>query len=82
MDRGIEQQILETFDIPQGILYSICYNVTIADEGARYTEKELRFKCHRATLTETQSGTGADALHNFAAWDPLSCSTTIDLRWN
>ena len=51
------------------------YNVTIADEGARYSEKELRFKCHRAitefvtTVTETQSGTGTGTLHNFVSWD-------------
>ena len=49
--------------------------MTIADEGARYTEKEVRFRCHGAlkdfitTMTETQSGTGTETLRNFIRWD-------------
>ena len=31
---------MKVFDIPQGILIGHGYNVSIADEGARYTEKE------------------------------------------
>ena len=60
---------------PEGILIGLGYNVTIADEGARYTEKEMRFKCHGAlkdfitTMTETQSGIGSEPLHNFVGWD-------------
>ena len=60
----IQQITLETFDIPQGILIGHGYNVSIADEGARYTEKEKRHACHSAlkdfttTMTETQAGTG------------------------
>ena len=46
----------------------------IADEGARYTEKERRHACHSSlkdfttTLTETQGGTGGN-MHNFNGWD-------------
>ena len=64
----IQTQILETFDIPQGILIVFWYTVTIADEGARYTEKEMRFRCHGAvkdfitTMTGRQSGTGAEPM--------------------
>ena len=39
---GIQMSILQTFDIPQGILIGLGYNVSIADEGVRYTEKERR----------------------------------------
>ena len=69
------RSLFETFDIPQGILIGLWYNVTIADEGARYTEKEMRFRCHGAlkdfitTMTEKQSGTGTEPLHNFIGWD-------------
>ena len=50
------------------------YNVTIADAGSRFSEKERRYACHSqlkdfvTTLTETQGGTGGD-LHNFDHWD-------------
>ena len=70
----IQMSILQTFDIPQGILFGLGYNVSIADEGVRYTEKERRHACHSSlkdfttTLTETQGGTGGD-LHNFNGWD-------------
>ena len=70
----IQQIILETFDIPQGILIGHGYNVSIADEGTRYTEKEKRHACHSAlkdfttTMTETQAGTGGN-MHNFDLWD-------------
>ena len=74
----IQVAILQAFDIPQGILIGLGYNVSIADEGARYTEKERRHACHSAlrdfttTLTETQGGTGGN-LHNFHRWDiPLA----------
>ena len=74
----IQMSILQTFDIPQGILIGLGYNVSIAEEGARYTEKERRHACHSSlkdfttTLTETQGGTGGD-LHNFDGWDiPLA----------
>ena len=46
--------------------------VTIAEEGIRYSEKELRFKCLTefvTTVTETESGTGIDTLHFFVSWD-------------
>ena len=42
----IQFSILKVFDIPQGILIGHGYNVSIADEGARYTEKERRHACH------------------------------------
>ena len=70
----IQTSILQTFDIPQGILIGLGYNVSIADEGARYSEKERRHACHSqikdfiTTLTETQGGTGGN-LHNFDRWD-------------
>lgn len=70
----IQTSIVQTFDIPLGILMSHGYNVTIADEGARYSEKERRHACHSqlrdfvTTLTETQGGTGGN-LHNFDQWD-------------
>ena len=70
----IQTSILQTFDIPQGILIGLGYNVSIADEGARYSEKEKRHACHSqikdfiTTLTETQGGTGGN-LHNFDYWD-------------
>lgn len=74
----IQTSILQVFDIPQGILIGLGYNVLIADEGARYSEKERRHACHSAlkdfttTLTETQGGTGGQ-LHNFDDWDiPLA----------
>ena len=54
------------------------YNVSIADEGARYTEKERRHACHSSlkdfttVMTETQAGT-AGGMHNFDNWDvPLT----------
>ena len=70
----IQTSILNAFDIPQGILIGLGYNVTIADEGARYSEKERRHACHSqlkdfiTTMTETQAGTGGN-LHNFDRWD-------------
>ena len=70
----IHEFILQTFDIPQGILIGMGYNVWIADEGARYSEKERRYACHSAlkdfitTMTETQSGSGGQ-LHNITAWN-------------
>ena len=74
----IHLSILRAFDIPQGILIGLGYNVSIADEGARYTEKERRHACHSSlkdfttTLTETQGGTGGN-MHNFDGWDiPLA----------
>ena len=59
----IQFSILKVFDIPQGILIGHGYNVSIADEGARYTEKERRHACHSSlkdfttVMTETQAGT-------------------------
>ena len=74
----VQFSILKAFDIPQGILIGQGYNVSIADEGARYTEKERRHACHSSlkdfttTMTETQGGTGGD-MHNFDNWDvPLT----------
>ena len=74
----IHMSILRAFDIPQGVLIGQGYNVSIADEGARYTEKERRHACHSSlkdfttTMTETQGGTGGD-MHNFDDWDlPLA----------
>ena len=74
----VQFSILKAFDIPQGILIGQGYNVSIADEGARYTEKERRHVCHSSlkdfttTMTETQGGTGGD-MHNFDNWDvPLT----------
>ena len=70
----IQTSILISFDIPQRILIGLGYNVTIADEGARYSEKERRHACHSqlkdfiTTMTETQAGTGGN-LHNFDGWD-------------
>ena len=70
----IHFSILKAFDIPQGILIGQGYNVSIADEGARYSEKERRHACHSSlkdfttTMTETQGGTGGD-MHNFDDWD-------------
>ena len=74
----VQFSIFKAFDIPQGILIGQGYNVSIADEGARYTEKERRHACHSSlkdfttTMTETQGGTGGD-MHNFDNWDvPLT----------
>ena len=74
----IQFSILKAFDIPQGILIGQGYNVSIADEGARYTQKERRRACHSSlkdfttSMTETQAGTGGD-MHNFDNWDvPLT----------
>jgi hypothetical protein len=74
----IHLTILRAFDIPQGVLIGLGYNVSIANEGARYTEKERRHACHSSlkdfitTLTGTQGGTGGD-MHNFDDWDiPLA----------
>ena len=74
----IQFSIVKAFDIPLGILIGQGYNVSIADEGARYTEKERRHACHSSlkdfttTMTETQGGTGGD-MHNFDNWDvPLT----------
>ena len=70
----IQFSIVKAFDIPLGILIGQGYNVSIADEGARYTEKERRHACHSSlkdfttTMTETQGGTGGD-MHNFDNWD-------------
>jgi len=70
----IQFSILKAFDIPQGVLIGQGYNVSIADEGARYTEKERRHACHSSlkdfttTMTATQGGTGGD-MHNFDNWD-------------
>ena len=70
----IHEKVVNIFDIPQGILMSHGYNVTIADAGSRFSEKEKRYSCHSmlrdfvTTLTETQGGTGGD-LHNFDRWD-------------
>ena len=69
----IQFSILKVFDIPQGILIGHGYNVSIADEGARYTEKERRHACHSSlkdfttVMTETQAGT-AGGMHNFDNW--------------
>ena len=74
----IQFSILKAFDIPQGILIGHGYNVSIADEGARYTEKERRHACHSSlkdfttAMTETQAGT-IGGMHNFDNWDvPLT----------
>ena len=74
----VQFSILKAFDIPQGILIGQGYNVSIADEGARYTERERRHACHSSlkdfttTMTKTQGGTGGD-MHNFDNWDvPLT----------
>ena len=74
----IQFSIVKAFDIPLGILIGQGYNVSIADEGARYTEKKRRHACHSSlkdfttTITETQGGTGGD-MHNFDNWDvPLT----------
>ena len=70
----IQNSIVQTFDIPFGILISLGYNVTMADGGTRYSEKERRHACHSqirdfvTTLTQTQGGTGG-TLHNFDHWD-------------
>jgi len=70
----MQTSILDAFDIPQGILIGLGYNVSIADEGARYSEKERRHACHSSlkdfttTLTETQGGTSGN-MHNFDHWD-------------
>ena len=71
---SIHEKVVHIFDIPIGILMSHGYNVTIADAGTRYSEKEKRHSCHSqlkdfvTTLTETQGGTGGN-LHNFNRWD-------------
>ena len=71
---SIHEKVVGVFDIPIGILMSHGYNVTIADAGSRFSEKERRYSCHSqlkdfvTTLTETQGGTGGD-LHNFDHWD-------------
>ena len=74
----IQFSIVKAFDIPLGILIGQGYNVSIADEGARYTEKERRHACHSSlkdfttAMTETQDGTSGD-MHNFDNWDvPLT----------
>ena len=70
----IQNTVVQTFDVPLGILMSLGYNVTIADGGTRYSEKERRHACHSqirdfvTTLTATQGGTGG-TLHNFDHWD-------------
>ena len=83
----IQTQILETLDIPHGILIGLGYNVTIADEGARYTEKEMRFRCHGSvkdfitTMTETQSGTGIpNHCITSLAGTSLSCLEMVELQ--
>ena len=71
---SIHEKVTQIFDIPLGVLMSHGYNVTIADAGTRYSEKEKRHACHSqlkdfvTTLTETQGGTGGN-LHNFDFWD-------------
>ena len=71
---NIHEKVAHIFDIPIGILMSHGYNVTIADAGTRYSEKEKRHACHSqlkdfvTTLTETQGGAGGN-LHNFNLWD-------------
>ena len=71
---NIHEKVVHIFDIPIGVLMSHGYNVTIADAGARYSEKEKRHACHSqlkdfvTTLTETQGGTGG-SIHNFNRWD-------------
>ena len=74
----IQFSIVKAFDIPLGILIGQGCNVSIADEGARYTEKERRHACHSSlkdfttAMTETQGGTSGD-MHNFDNWDvPLT----------
>ena len=74
----IQFSIVKAFDIPLGILIGQGYNVSIADEGARYTEKERRHACHSSlkdfttAMTETQGGTSGD-MHNFDNCDvPLT----------
>ena len=74
----IQFSIVKAFDIPLGILIGQGYNVSIADEGARYTEKERRHACHSSlkdfttAMTETQGETSGD-MHNFDNWDvPLT----------
>ena len=70
----IHEKVVNVFDIPVGVLMSCGYNVTIADAGSRFSEKERRYSCHSqlkdfvTTMTETQGGTGGD-LHNFDRWD-------------
>ena len=71
---SIHEKVVNIFDIPIGVLMSHGYNVTIADAGTRYSEKEKRHACHSqlkdfvTTLTETQGGTGG-SIHNFNRWD-------------
>ena len=79
----IQFSILKAFDIPQGILIGHGYNVSIADEGARYTEKEkdvmpatVPSKISPLQLTETQAGT-IGGMHNFDNWE---CSLDLQ-RW-
>ena len=74
---SIHEKVVKVLDIPIGILMSHGYNVTIADAGSRFSEKERRYSCHSqlkdfvTTLTETQGGTGG-TLHNFDYWnEPL-----------
>ena len=74
---NIHEKVVNVFDIPIGVLMSHGYNVTIADAGSRFSEKEKRYSCHSqlkdfvTTLTETQGGTGG-SIHNFVEWkDPL-----------
>ena len=75
---NIHEAILNTFDIPQGVLIGLGYNVAIAEEGARYSEKERRYACHSAlkdfltTLTETQGGSGG-TLRNIFEWEKPLC---------
>ena len=71
---NIHEKVVNIFDIPIGILMSHGYNVTIADAGTRYSEKEKRHACHSqlkdfvTTMTETQGGTSGN-IHNFNLWD-------------
>ena len=62
----LHRTILRVFDIPQGILLSMGFNVLIAEDGTRYPEKDFRSKCiralteHATTMTDSQSGTGSE----------------------
>ena len=58
---------------------SMGFNVLIAEDGTRHSEKDLRFKCiralmeHATTMTESQSVTSSEDLHSFPTWDiPLA----------
>ena len=50
----IQFSILKAFDIPQGILIGQGYNVSIADEGARYTEKGVMLATVPSKISQLQ----------------------------